>query len=107
VSSGPDIYALVSLGASVATILTVAVSAIKYFTNKKSETDRASRNLYLEIKDAQDGLDADKSPENLCNAGIDDHTGKRRTVCFMARTLNHGSYSQSSRSTPDIATCAR
>lgn len=91
-NSGPDIYALVSLGASVATILTVAVSAIKYFRNKKAEESRASENLYLELRDVLDGLNVDKFPENFCEAGIDDYTGKKKKVCFMARTLNHDFY---------------
>ena len=43
--------------AAVATIIAVIISAHTYFKDKKDEEIRASRNLYLELKDTLGSLD--------------------------------------------------
>jgi len=87
-----DTYAWLNPIASVVTILTVAASAAKYFMDKKAETTRASKNLYLELEDTLASLDAEKFPADLGSASIKDHDGNDKKVYFMARSLNHDFY---------------
>lgn len=83
---------LIGLVASIATIDAVLGSAIKYFRYKNAETDRASKNLYLELEDALKSLDADSFLDDVYNTKITDRDGSEKKVYFMARSLNHDFY---------------
>jgi len=50
----------ISNGASIATITAIVVSAIKYFTDRRNDKERMSKNLYLELKDTLESLDGQK-----------------------------------------------
>ena len=86
-----EIAPLVSLGASVATIATVVVSAFKYFQHKHAETARASQNLYLELKDTLTSLDGRLHPDNFYYVSMIVN-GNYKTAYFMDRSLNHDFY---------------
>ena len=77
--------------ASVATIITIFVSAYKYFKDKNNEKMRASQNLYLELKDTLRSLDFKEFPDDFCHVDIKDHVGEK-TLYFMRRSLNHDFY---------------
>ena len=77
--------------ASVITVISVAVSPIWYFwtryQDKKDEQDRASRNLYGELKDALEGLDDAKYPDDAVTITYDE-----KSIFFMNINMNHDIY---------------
>ncbi len=77
--------------ASAITVISVAVSPIWYFwtryQDKKDEQDRASRNLYGELKDALDGLDDTKYSDDVVTI-----TFNEKSPVFMNRDMNHDIY---------------
>jgi len=77
--------------ASLVTIVSLGIAPIAYFVQRwhsdKSERKRASKNLYVELNDALDGLDETKHP-NLKKVILPDKT----EVYFMNRALNHDFY---------------
>ena len=77
--------------ASVATIITVIISAYKYFKEKNDEKTRASRNLYLELEDTLKSLDDANFPDDFYHTEIATR-GRKKTVYFMNRSLNHDFY---------------
>ena len=82
----------ISLVASFGPILTIAVSAILYFSHKKTETATTAENLYRELEDTLAGLDEEIFPNDFYNTSIKDRTGGSRAVCFMNRKFSHDSY---------------
>lgn len=77
--------------ASLVTIISLAVAPIVYFVQKwhkdSSERKRASKNLFVELNDALDGLDVKKHPD-LKKVTLTDKT----EAYFMNRALNHDFY---------------
>ena len=78
--------------ASVITIISIVASPSGYFwiryQNKREEQDRASRNLYGELKDALDGLDDQKYSDNAVTITF----AKDDPIFFMNREFNHDIY---------------
>jgi len=77
--------------ASIVTIISLVIAPFLYFVQKwhseSSERTRASENLFVELKDALDGLDETKHPD-LKKVTLQDG----REVYFMNRALNHDFY---------------
>ena len=91
-SSLPDVRSLAGLAASVAAILTVAVSAVTHFKHKEIEESRAPAGLHRELN-APTGSDAKAYPENF-NTDIGDRMGNGGKAYFVARSPSrdfHGS----------------
>ena len=77
--------------ASLVTIISLAVAPVVYFAQKwhggSSERKRASKNLFVELNDALDGLDETKHTD-LKKVTLQDGS----EVYFMNRALNHDFY---------------
>lgn len=77
--------------ASLVTIASLVIAPIFYFMQRwhgdNSERKRASKNLYVELDDALDGLDA-KKHDDLKQVFL----GDENDVYFMNRSLNHDFY---------------
>ena len=77
--------------ASIVTIISLAIAPLIYFVQKwnteKSEISRASKNLFVELNDALDGLDETKHSD-LKKVILQDDS----EVYFMNRSLNHDFY---------------
>ena len=86
------IATVAGLVASVATITTVLISAHTYFAQKNAETARASKNLYLELKNTLLSIDPESHPAEFYHVHITDLGGNNKTVYFMGRSLNHDFY---------------
>ena len=90
----------INILASLATIATVLVSAIKYFKARNDDKKRASRNLYLELKDTLESLEYKGHEDEFYHVEIKipekkdgKYVGEKDfTAYFMNRDLNHDFY---------------
>lgn len=78
--------------ASIGTIITIIVSALKYFKERNDEKSRASRNLYLELENTLQSIDYENYQDNFGYVNIVNKRGGQETVYFMNRRLNHDFY---------------
>ncbi|ABK76954.1 hypothetical protein CENSYa_0318 [Cenarchaeum symbiosum A] len=83
---------IVSTLAAIGTIVTVVISAYKYFGKKNAEKIRSIQNLYCELNDTLKGLDILKYPHNVLSMKIDVSAGNEKIAYFMNRSLNHDFY---------------
>ena len=82
----------ISLNKAIIAVIDLSLSYRKFLHGKNAEKQRASENLYTELKDVSEVLDDKKYPNSVLHVKIEKNDGSVETLYFMNWSLNHDFY---------------